>query len=263
MMRRAFTLIELLVVISIIALLIAILLPALAAARKSATNTQCKVNLRSIVQASAAYEADFGKYPERDLDVVNKQTYIKVNSAYDLRLDLDGYIDFNLLQCPFSEQLDLHDLNNSSSIIESSYAMFFGWGFDGVYNGKEYEQMTSSDKRFTYRPATGLDHAEFDVLAMDSDANKSTGDGSETSHPSEGAETNYQENIPANLNAFSRYDSVGQPRDNIDVNYARVDASVETYNAAWDYGTQDDFSQIPTFSTSVFQNFWYKLPTAN
>ena len=44
--KRAFTLVELLVVISIIAVLAAILLPALAAARESARSTSCKNNLR-------------------------------------------------------------------------------------------------------------------------------------------------------------------------------------------------------------------------
>ena len=56
--HRAFTLIELLVVISIISLLISILLPALASARKQAQITQCLSQIRQIAIASFAYEAD-------------------------------------------------------------------------------------------------------------------------------------------------------------------------------------------------------------
>lgn len=65
---RAFTLIELLVVISIIALLIALLMPALGASRESAQAIKCLNNLKSLGTAFQIYAGDhkqtiFGNFP--------------------------------------------------------------------------------------------------------------------------------------------------------------------------------------------------------
>jgi len=57
--RDGFTLIELLVVISIIALLVGILLPALGAARRSAIQSKCLQQLRQIAMGSLFYANDW------------------------------------------------------------------------------------------------------------------------------------------------------------------------------------------------------------
>lgn len=100
-MRRAFTLIELLVVISIIALLIAILLPALGAARQSAERIECLSKARQVVISTTAYATDSSSR----LIIPSTQTGAGFESTLGLdQEDWEAFQDYGfdlpMWQCP-------------------------------------------------------------------------------------------------------------------------------------------------------------------
>jgi prepilin-type N-terminal cleavage/methylation domain-containing protein/prepilin-type processing-associated H-X9-DG protein len=90
---NGFTLVELLVVIGIIAVLIAMLLPALTKARKAATNIACQSNLRQVYNAYIFYAADYkGEIPRSQYAPIgfHPDAIYRGQNKYTDRRDLGG-----------------------------------------------------------------------------------------------------------------------------------------------------------------------------
>lgn len=104
-MRRNFTLIELLIVVAIIAILIAVLLPALGKVRSLARMSDCKNNLKQIGVYHSLYQGDF--------DDRMVQTRSISGSSGD-------YWYWNLLKLYVTRQD--HYLNNSAALLKSVFS---------------------------------------------------------------------------------------------------------------------------------------------
>jgi len=99
--RPAFTLVELLVVIAIISILIAMLLPAVQAAREAARRMQCSNNFKQIGLALHNYHSSFGTFPPG---------YIYIETpAWDRTNQNEEQWGWAVFLFPFMEQRPLHD----------------------------------------------------------------------------------------------------------------------------------------------------------
>lgn len=98
--RRGFTLVELLVVIAIIGVLIALLLPAVQAAREAARRISCRNNLKQIGLGIITYESTAGAFPP----AMRMFTWNDVGKKSNAR----GY-NFTVFILPQLEQQQIHD----------------------------------------------------------------------------------------------------------------------------------------------------------
>jgi len=99
---RGFTLVELLVVIAIIGILVALLLPAIQAAREAARRSECSNNLKQIGLALHNYHDSYDTLPPASLRIggsghgpswwINILPYAEASSVYDqLRFNAGGF----------------------------------------------------------------------------------------------------------------------------------------------------------------------------
>ncbi len=158
--HKAFTLIELLVVISIVSLLISILTPALAKARKSAQTATCMSSMRQIGTGMGSYDADYKTWP--------------MNAVYD---SSGGLVENQLWYRRLFKHLQLQ--SNEITLAKTSMRgwywcptaeVIYGGGFPYQHYG--YNSKVTSSK-WNYQPLLCIQPSNY-FLIGELNGNRST-----------------------------------------------------------------------------------------
>ncbi|MCC6683193.1 MAG: prepilin-type N-terminal cleavage/methylation domain-containing protein [Phycisphaeraceae bacterium] len=258
---HGFTLIELLVVISIIALLISILLPALRKSRDTAMNAKCLSNLHQVGVAMLGYQADEGRLPVHLVEATTGTWYYPNQISRNLtgsggptdlrQLYLYYVSDINFMQCPFCPEVDrsLAAIPWGEQRVYVNYVLTPGFwmDFDGLrFNTKK--RWTRTEDQWLYDGhrmqviagdvmlANGLSY----VINHENNAGGFTLNQHQGSSPTDYTDSYY-------FGTFSE-----DPRPRLTANYALRDGSAAAYAG-------NDERLIPVYVPNAFSRN-YLLP---
>jgi prepilin-type N-terminal cleavage/methylation domain-containing protein len=144
-----FTLVELLVVIAIIGVLIALLLPAVQAAREAARRTQCTNNIKQISLSLHNFHDTQERFPCGNRDPFwarfKQKDYPTVNMGYN------DYYGFFILLLPFIEQSGVYETIISENTVLSNTSgkvNLLHPGNDAVFNTFEIDNLRCPSDRY-------------------------------------------------------------------------------------------------------------------
>ena len=120
---RAFTLVELLVVIAIIGILVALLLPAVNAAREAARRIDCANRMKQLGLAALNYESAFQRFPTG---------YLGQDDGEEIDLDQDTqWVGLLAYILPYCELHEVHERIDTDLDVDRVAAPF--WQNDGTW----------------------------------------------------------------------------------------------------------------------------------
>jgi prepilin-type N-terminal cleavage/methylation domain-containing protein/prepilin-type processing-associated H-X9-DG protein len=130
--RTAFTLVELLVVIAIIGILVALLLPAVQAARESARRMNCQANEKQLALAAINYHDTHGHYPPSGRLLTQATGKISLGMHFEIL----PFIEEQTVKDAVGEIDNMAELEASEvALLASQVAVFFCPSVDrGEYN---------------------------------------------------------------------------------------------------------------------------------